>query len=124
MNDQPDQTLGAGHQPQAVQTSPSVFPVVLRPSSVLIKLMWTARSQGMCRTSRTPGPVASHPLRSVNNLFLIRTEEARRTTENTEPRMLLAESLTEQVIWLTAKRLYGRPEVLTRWLADEKLASY
>jgi hypothetical protein len=34
----------------------------------------------------------------VNDLFLIRTEKGRRTTGNTEPRMLLAESLTEQVI--------------------------
>jgi hypothetical protein len=31
------QTLGVGHRPQAVRTSPSVISVVLRPSSVLIK---------------------------------------------------------------------------------------
>ena len=39
----------------------------------------------------------------VNNLFLIRTEEARRTTGNTESRVLLAEPLTEQVIGLAIK---------------------
>jgi GxxExxY protein len=36
----------------------------------------------------------------VNDLFLIRTEEERRTTENTESPMLLAKSLIDQVIGL------------------------
>ena len=47
---------------------------------------------------RAPWPPAHG--RCVNDLFLIRTEEGRRATENTESRMLLAESLTEQVIGL------------------------
>ena len=38
--------------------------------------------------------------RCASDLFFIRTEQARRTTGNTESRTLLAESLTEQVIGL------------------------
>ena len=56
------------------------------------KRQWTARSQGMCRPSGAPRPVASPRFRCVNDLYLIRTEEGRRTTGNTEPRMLLTES--------------------------------
>ena len=59
-----------------------------------------AQLHGMCRASGTPRLVASHPRPARQRFILIRTEEARRTTGNTESRMLLAESLTEQVIGL------------------------
>jgi hypothetical protein len=54
----------------------------------------------MCRPGNKRRPVASPTTARacVNDLFLIRTEKARKTTGTTKTRMLLAEALTEQVI--------------------------
>jgi GxxExxY protein len=91
--------MGTNRRP--CEHPPSVFPVVLRPSSVRIKNA-TVRTIARCVATQQQAALCASPLRGpcVNNLFLIRTEEERRTTGNTESRMLLAESLTEQVIGL------------------------
>ena len=90
-------------QPPAVRTSASVIPVVLRASSVRIKSA-TARTIARCAATQQQAALRALPPphdACVNALFLIRTEEARRTTGITERcRMLLAGELTEQVIGL------------------------
>ena len=59
----------------------------------------------MCRPGSKRRPVASPTTARacVNDLFLIRTEKARRTTGNTEARVLLVGSSTEPVIGLATE---------------------
>jgi hypothetical protein len=71
-----------------------------------------------CADPAAAAPLGFSPNRPcVSDLFLIRTEEERRTTGNTEVRMLLAETLTEQVIGVTDRtghRTHG-PNRSSNW---------
>jgi GxxExxY protein len=79
-----------------------VFPVAHRASSVRIKTaQWSARAGGFGHRTAVQRLCVQVRSRRVNDLFLIRTEDGRRTTGITEGySMLLAESLTEHVIGL------------------------
>jgi hypothetical protein len=84
---------GARRRP--CEHAPSVFSVVLRLSSMLIKTATDRTIAWHVPTQPHATPCGLLPMAGALTIYF---REARRTTGNAESRMLLAESLTEQVI--------------------------
>ena len=63
------QTLAAGHEPQAARASPSVFPVVLRPSSVRIKIATVRTTARHVPTPQHAAPRGLPPMAGALTIY-------------------------------------------------------